>query len=237
MCVYLIENRASGRKYVGVTSGTAGDRWRNHVWSAVGDKRSCPLVARAIAKYGPEMFTFSVLDTAETREQLSQKEKFWIGELGTLAPNGYNLTTGGDATFEVSEEAREKLRYAAANRSAEWSARQSEAKKAWFAADPERRKTAADRARKCLTGKKRPQHVVDAVVAAHKGATRTEQHKVNSARAHMNGRTVACSNGETYLSSYEAAIATGCDKDKIGSVCNGKRKSTGGFKFWYEVAA
>lgn len=44
-------------------------------------------------------------------------------------------------------------------------------------------------------------------------------------------------NGNKYLSSYEASLATGVDKDKIGNVCTGKRKSTGGLVFWYEVQA
>ena len=233
MCVYLIENTVSGKKYVGVTSGTAGDRWRNHVWSAVWDKHACPLVARAISKYGVEAFIFSVIDTAENAEQLSNKERLWINKLGTLAPGGYNLTTGGDANFTVADEARQKMRLAAKNRSPEWREKMSKAKTQWYEEDPERRIAAAERARKYFTGKKRPQYVIDAVVKAHRGAQRKEQHKINSARAHMGGKIIHCSNGKTYMSSYEAAYDTRCDKDKIGCVCTGKRKSTGGFVFWY----
>jgi group I intron endonuclease len=236
MCVYTITNRVNGNRYVGVTSGNAGTRWSHHALSVRGDRGACPLVARAVAKHGLENFEFAVIDIAESREQLSHKEKFWIVELRTLAPNGYNLTTGGDANFEVTEEVREKLRTAAKNRSDEWRVKQSESRKVWWDANPEFRQIAADRARRTHFGKSRPQHVIDAVSAAHKGAVRTEVQKINSARAHMKGRIVCCSNGSTYQSSYEAALATGVDRDKIGSVCSGKRASTGGLRFWYEEA-
>ena len=236
MCVYTITNKINGNRYVGVTAGNAGTRWNHHALSVKGDKKACPLVARAIAKHGIESFEFAVIDIAESREQLSHKERFWIAHLGTLAPNGYNLTTGGDANFMVTDEVRKKLRDAAKKRTPEWIEKQSAARKAWWDSNPGYKQVAADRAKKVHTGKKRPQHVVDAVVAAHKGASRTEDHKINSARAHMKGRVICCSDGNKYLSSYEAALATGVDKDKIGSVCSGKRKSTGGYRFWCEVA-
>lgn len=237
MCVYSITNKVSGRGYVGITSGKAGTRWRHHALSIKGDKKACPLVARAIAKYGIENFEFSVIDIAENREQLSRKEGFWIGALGTVAPNGYNLTTGGDTNFHVTDEVRAKQSEKAKSRTLEWSIKQSAAKLKWWSENPEYRAIAAERARRHHTGRPRPQNVIDAVVAAHKGVKRTEEQKINSARAHMSGRVICCSNGGTYLSSYEAASATGCDKGKIGSVCSGKRKTTGGMRFWYEVAS
>jgi hypothetical protein len=41
-------------------------------------------------------------------ELLNDREEHWIKELNTLAPHGYNLTTGGDAC-ELSEETKTKM--------------------------------------------------------------------------------------------------------------------------------
>lgn len=46
-------------------------------------------------KYGPENFVFEKIE--DLCEDYNDKEKFWIKELNTLAPNGYNMTEGGDA--------------------------------------------------------------------------------------------------------------------------------------------
>lgn len=236
MCVYAITNKSNGHQYVGVTSGKAGARWTNHALSIKGDKKACPLVSRAIAKHGIENFEFSVIDIAESREQLSHKEKFWVAELGTIAPNGYNLTTGGDANFEVADEVRAKQRLAAQSRTEEWIEKQSVARKAWWSENPEYRSIAADRARKHHTGRRQSKGQVEARASGKRGMILTHEQRITLARAHMNGMVIRCHDGNIYLSAYEAAIATGADQDKIGSVCTGKRKSTNGFRFWYEVA-
>ena len=41
-------------------------------------------------------------------ELLNDREQHWIRELGTLSPDGYNLTTGGDVC-EFSEETKAKM--------------------------------------------------------------------------------------------------------------------------------
>lgn len=237
MCVYSITNRRNGKMYIGLTKGLAGARWRNHISSNARGVKACPLVSRAIDKYGVDAFAFAVIDIAESREQLAHKERFWIKELNTLAPQGYNLTTGGYVGADVSEETREKLRKSAGNRSTQWRGLQSEAKKAWFASDPERGKKAAERAKKHHTGRKQAPEQVEIRASLRRGVILSQGQRIKLARAHMNGKVIECSNGCFYMSSYEAAISTGVDKDKVGSVCTGKRKSTGGLAFWYRSAA
>jgi hypothetical protein len=91
------------------------------------------------------------------------------------------------------------------------------------------------RAKAVHTGRKKPPHFGEIARLTHTGVKRSEEAKINSARAHMSCKVILCSNGKTYLSSYEAAKDTGVDKDKIGNVCTGKRKSTGGLTFAYGV--
>lgn len=52
-------------------------------------------IDKAIQKYGRENFTVEVLEECATREQLSEREIFWIAALNTKEPNGYNRTNGG----------------------------------------------------------------------------------------------------------------------------------------------
>lgn len=92
MYIYCVTNIANGKMYVGLTTKTVEERWKGHLRSA---ERSNTVLAKAIRKYGEKSFDISAIDIAETDEQLSHKERFWIGELNTLVPNGYNLTEGG----------------------------------------------------------------------------------------------------------------------------------------------
>lgn len=49
---------------------------------------------RALEYYGEENFTYELIDTAENKDELNEKEKFWIKELDSMR-KGYNLTSGG----------------------------------------------------------------------------------------------------------------------------------------------
>ena len=113
MCIYKITNTLTGKVYIGKTINTAKQRWLAHMSasrrpnSIVGRSK----IARALAKYGETSFTFEVIDIAEDQKSLSNKEEFWISNLSTLAPNGYNLTAGGEGS-PVSEELKNRMRKA-----------------------------------------------------------------------------------------------------------------------------
>lgn len=59
-------------------------------------------------KYGLESFELFVLEYCES-DLLNEKEINWIHELETIYPNGFNMTTGGDSFFAMSDESRKKL--------------------------------------------------------------------------------------------------------------------------------
>ena len=53
----------------------------------------------AIKKYGKENFEKEILENIEDDEKqllVDEREKFWIKELNSLSPNGYNLSPGGE---------------------------------------------------------------------------------------------------------------------------------------------
>lgn len=92
--IYLITNTVTGHRYVGQTSRTVTARWKQHVSDALHKPNKMTLMGRAIRKYGAE--SFSVETIGQFTNCLGEAEKLFIAELNTFAPNGYNLTQGGD---------------------------------------------------------------------------------------------------------------------------------------------
>lgn len=106
--IYVVTCLVNGKQYVGQTTRGVGVRWQGHI------KRSCErvsLLTRSIAKHGVSQFHVRVLDTADSQVDLDAREIQWIAALGTLSPNGYNLTAGGKGG-KMSPEACENNRRA-----------------------------------------------------------------------------------------------------------------------------
>lgn len=101
--IYKITCLVNGKGYVGQTRQKLEVRIRGHKNCKV--KRG---IDAAIRKYGFENFTVEVLEICHV-ELLDEREIFFIRELGTKAPNGYNLTDGGDGGSNPSEETRAKI--------------------------------------------------------------------------------------------------------------------------------
>ena len=95
---YLITCAASGRRYVGITSRTLRQRWNEHLHDARKRPKS-NMLFKAIAKHGADNFKMEHLCCARTWADICAVEALLIAQHGTLAPNGYNLTLGGEGRF------------------------------------------------------------------------------------------------------------------------------------------
>lgn len=93
--VYKLTCAASGKSYIGITIRKLKQRWASHVHDALTQKRDT-FLGRAIRKHGAGSFSMTLLQEVETVEQAALLERALIAEHGTLAPGGYNLTTGGE---------------------------------------------------------------------------------------------------------------------------------------------
>lgn len=96
----------SGKRYIGQTKNFK-NRERQHKYS--GSK--CSAFANAIKKYGYANLKLEILEVSLTIEEANIKEEYYIDKYSSLAPNGYNLQTGG-YNFSISEETREKFKIA-----------------------------------------------------------------------------------------------------------------------------
>lgn len=99
----------SGKRYVGITSASAQERFARHVTFAAAGKRLCA-VHQAILKYGAQAVVVETLARAPWCD-LVKMERDAIARLRTKFPHGYNLTDGGEGTLGSvrSPESRERM--------------------------------------------------------------------------------------------------------------------------------
>lgn len=79
----------SGKSYIGQTNNYVNRcNWHK-------SQKGCRLFANAIKRYGWDNFIHEILISGLTLEQANKYEEFYISEHNSLAPNGYNLISGG----------------------------------------------------------------------------------------------------------------------------------------------
>lgn len=90
--IYKITNEMTKKRYIGQTKFTIDDRFNRHLYNA--RKNSNSYFYNAIKKYGNENFIVELIEEVDD-SLLNEREIYWIKELNTLYPNGYNETIGG----------------------------------------------------------------------------------------------------------------------------------------------
>jgi len=105
--IYRIENKINGKIYIGQTIRPIHKRIEEH---RTGKSNGCRAIYNAIQYHGWENFDKDWYECPD--EDLNFDEDLLVREMGTLAPEGYNLKEGGGATGKPSEEAKQKMREA-----------------------------------------------------------------------------------------------------------------------------
>ncbi len=94
MIIYLFTNKINGKQYVGKAEGTFFGRYTDGKWWK---KPANKYLKNSIKKYGRKNFNISILKfNVENEEILGDLETFYIKDLNTLFPNGYNFCPGGN---------------------------------------------------------------------------------------------------------------------------------------------
>jgi group I intron endonuclease len=100
--IYKATNMVNGKKYIGQTIQPLSLRKKQHAHAK-------GMLSQAIRKYGVKNFRFEIIDHASDKDSLNKKEAFWIDFHKSMSPQGYNLTTGGDANTTFPPEVRAKM--------------------------------------------------------------------------------------------------------------------------------
>jgi group I intron endonuclease len=84
--IYKITNKLTNKSYVG-----------KHITKNINDKYmgSGQVLKQSYKKHGINNFIKEVIEECENEEIMNKREIFWISELNTFSPNGYNINTGG----------------------------------------------------------------------------------------------------------------------------------------------
>lgn len=94
--VYVVKHKSTGMKYVGITIQSLERRWEyHHEQAKAGHIKNKQSLHAAIRKFGASEFTIEQIDTGNSKGSLEHKERRWIDILGTLVPNGFNISSGG----------------------------------------------------------------------------------------------------------------------------------------------
>ena len=96
--IYIVTNRHSGKQYVGQTTVD-----KNKIGHGLA-------LTSAYRTYGRKSFVYErICSGINNRNTLNCLEKFWIATCGTVAPNGYNIETGGSDKGKVALSTRQKM--------------------------------------------------------------------------------------------------------------------------------
>lgn len=98
--IYRIAHKLNGMCYCGQSVDMI-QRWRQHTTP----NKSC--IGQAIAAE-PDQFTFEILEEC-SKEELNSREKHWIEFYNCVHPLGYNKTSGGSSSTEMSEDTKQKI--------------------------------------------------------------------------------------------------------------------------------
>ena len=220
MFVYMIKNTLNGKIYIGQTTKNIKRRWQKHC----NLKHSCcPILSRAINKYGKENFTIEEIDGTNSLSELNYLEKHYIYKFNSLAPNGYNLQTGGKNFRRTKEDRKRQSRISKEmwQRPEYREKATRNMKKSWT---KERRKKHAERmiGVKTVLGRKIPVEEQDARAIAC-GAKPFLVYKVTG---EFVGEFI---NIKRFCRDYNL------DRGNLYKVLNGKYKHTKGYKAIYRV--
>lgn len=90
MYIYKITNQINGKVYIGQSIKSIKERFKRHINDAMNNILDTHF-ARAIRKYGADVFLLELIDEAENQEELNEKEKYYIQKYNSIN-EGYNET-------------------------------------------------------------------------------------------------------------------------------------------------
>ncbi len=134
MIVYKTTNLLNGKIYIGQ------DSHNNPKYLGSGK-----LLRVSINKNGLNNFKKEILEYCNSKEQLNEREIYWINKLNSLTPNGYNITPGGGGGDTITHHPNKKKIIETVRRKNKGKKRSCESKLRYSKGTKERYKDLAER--------------------------------------------------------------------------------------------
>jgi len=224
--IYQIRNLVNGKVYVGSAINLRA-RWQKHLSNLRYNKHPNIKLQNAFNKYGVDNLIFEIIELVPNKEQLLDREQYYINTLNAVN-EGYNICPIAGNTTGVfhTEESIQKMKVAHSNISEETRKRMSEAGK--------RRKPISEETRRHMS-------------EAQKGKVLSSTHRENLSKAlkgrckgmytggaRYNAKKVICiETGIIYEAISVASRETHTDRVSIIRCVNGSGKTAGGFHWKY----
>lgn len=91
MNIYKITNKINNMVYIGATYQRINERWYCHKSYARNNRGSS--IHKDMNRIGIDNFKIELIEECKSKDELLDREIFWIKELNTLWPSGYNRRT------------------------------------------------------------------------------------------------------------------------------------------------
>ena len=257
--IYLRTNKINGKKYVGLTTDL---KTRQYKWNNLTQPYAGNVITNARAKYGIDAFNFEILKECKN-EELNQWEMYYIKELNTKVPYGYNMTEGGDGCPGYIHSYETKRKISKGNKGKKLSdvtrKKLSEChrgEKHWFYgkhhSDETRKKMSEAHKGKTtwMKGKHHSEETKQKISECHRGEKHwfygkhhSEETRKKMSDTKTNGKkskSVLQINKDTneiiteFPSINEVERQLGISHSNISQCCRGKRKTCCGFKWQYK---
>lgn len=221
--IYKITNKINNHFYIGQSVDIKA-RFRGHIYSAfhLEDKDHNSPIHLAIAKYGKDNFNFEIIEEC-SKEELNDKEIYWINKLSATKNGNYNILLGGQDRLSFDNKPVElydlKGNYIKTIESATGVAKElGVARSTVYQVLHDERPTCKNYQMKYQENKK----IIKPFVSRQGGSKKIQQIDLNTNKV-IN----------VFNSAAEAGRQTNSDSSTIIKVCKGKLKTTNGFKWRY----
>lgn len=107
--VYMIKNIINNCIYIGCTRTTFNHRYKTHIWALKNNRHENKHLQYAFNKYNDNNFEFSIIKVIEDVDLIYESEIEVIKEYKNKGFSLYNMTSGGEGLYDLSDEIRKHI--------------------------------------------------------------------------------------------------------------------------------
>lgn len=211
--IYKAQNELTGESYVGATTNSIEQRKLDHQERA--NRGELNKFHEAISTYGAEAFTWEQVDTANSIDELAQKEKVYILQYDSKE-NGYNSDSGGGFKKTVYQYDITTGKLIGQYECLEDAGKQINVSKQHIS-------------RACLSVNNMYEGFYWSYEYMEPFIPKKDARKKGVLKCSMDGKVLA-----KYNSVSEASKENNLSKTSISRVCRGERESSGGYRWNYK---